>query len=72
MKIITKILMIPCLILLVMLITSIFALIIAFPVMWLWNNSIALLGLPKITYWMSYCLYLLCYILFQSSQNNKS
>lgn len=52
---------------------AILGLLIAFPVLWIWNWLIpAILGLPLISYWQAYALYLLCAILFKSSSSSRS
>lgn len=42
------------------------ALLVAFPIMWIWNKElIKLFDLPPITYWQSLLLYIFCSILFK-------
>lgn len=43
------------------------ALILAFPVMWLWNSIIVdIFQLPEIGYWKAFGIYLLCGLLFNN------
>lgn len=70
-----KILLIAIVIVGVIVIYAVLGLLIAFPVMWLWNWIVPdIFSLHTITYWQAYGLYLLCAILFQSngSSSNKS
>ena len=48
-------------------------LLIALPVMWLWNwLAPELFHGPMIGYWQAYGIYLLCAILFKSSSSSRS
>lgn len=50
----------------------IIAVILSFPVMWLWNWLMPVIfGLIKITVWQALGLSLLCGLLFKSSVNSK-
>ena len=52
---------------------AIFALILAFPVMWLWNWIMpAVFGLIKITFWQALGINLLCGFLFRGTTTVKS
>lgn len=52
---------------------AIFALILAFPVMWLWNWIMpAVFGLIKITFWQALGINLLCGFLFRGTTTAKS
>lgn len=54
-------------------IAAVMGLLIAFPVMWLWNWVVVdLFRTPVISYWQAYGLYLLCAILFKSSSSSSS
>ena len=46
-----------------------FSFLLAFPIMWLWNFTVAQLidGIHQITYWQAYCLNLLVSILWRDS-----
>lgn len=45
----------------------IFGVVMAFPVMWCWNALIPyLFGLPTLTWFRAWCLYLLCAFLFKT------
>lgn len=53
--------------------SAVMGLLIAFPVMWIWNWVLPdLLHAPVINYWQAYGLYLLCAILFKSSSSSSS
>jgi predicted benzoate:H+ symporter BenE len=48
------------------------SLVIAYPLMLLWNGLIpAIFGLKTITFWEAFGLYLLCGILFKNSSSSK-
>lgn len=53
------------------------SLILALPVMWLWNYVIArnvtmlIFGVSKLTFWKAFCFNLLCGLLFKSSTSIK-
>lgn len=48
------------------------SLIIAFPIKWLWNGVMPdLFGLPEITFWKAYGLYLLCHLLLRGVTINE-
>ena len=52
---------------------AIFALILAFPVMWLWNWIMPVVfGLIKITFWQALGINLLCGFLFRGTTTVKS
>lgn len=52
-------------------IIAIFAVIVGYPIMWLWNWIMPILfNLPKITFFQSIGLYILCNLLFKSSISN--
>jgi hypothetical protein len=52
---------------------AIFSLILAFPVMWLWNWIMpAVFGLIKITFWQALGINLLCGFLFRGTTTAKS
>lgn len=47
------------------------ALLLTFPVMWLWNWLMPIIfGLIKLTFWQSFGLSLLCGLLFKSTDTN--
>ena len=53
--------------------SAVMGLLIAFPVMWLWNwLAPDLFRGPIIGYWQAYGIYLLCAILFKSSSSSSS
>jgi hypothetical protein len=44
----------------------VFSLLIAFPIKWLWNGVMPdVLGLPEITFWKAYGMYLLSHLLLR-------
>lgn len=48
--------------------------IVAYPLMWLWNKLLPeLFGLPTISFWQAFGIYFLCGLLFRSTHttNNK-
>lgn len=47
------------------------AIIFAYPISFLWNESMYKFGLPKIGFWEAFCLYLLFSLLFKSFQKNN-
>ena len=52
---------------------AVFACIVAVPVLFLWNALMPVLfGLPVLTYWQAYGLYLLCLLLFGKSSGSSS
>jgi hypothetical protein len=68
-----KIFLIAVLVLGVIAINAVLGLLVAFPVMWLWNwLAPTVFHLPLLTYWQAYGLYLLCAILFKSSSSSSS
>jgi hypothetical protein len=45
----------------------------AFPVMWIWDFIMPeLFGLPEITWFKAWMLYILCSLLFKSTVNSKN
>ncbi len=53
--------------------SAVLGLLVAFPVMWLWNWLMPdLFHGPVIGYWQAYGIYLLCAILFKSSNSSSS
>lgn len=55
-----------------MLIIASLCLIVAFPIKWLWNGVMPdLFGLPEITFWKAYALYLLCHLLLRGVTINE-
>lgn len=53
--------------------SAVMGLLIAFPVMWLWNWLMPdLFHSPVIGYWQAYGIYLLCAILFKSNNSSSS
>lgn len=49
------------------------ALLLSFPVMWCWNYIIPyMFGLPVITYWQAFCLYVLAGLLIKGSSSSSS
>ena len=53
--------------------SAVMGLLVAFPVMWLWNWLMPeLIHGPIIGYWQAYGIYLLCAILFKSSSSSSS
>ena len=53
-------------------IVFVFAVLVAFPVMWLWNWVIPdIFGLPTITFWQAFGLNLLCGLFFRGVGNIK-
>lgn len=57
----------------VAIISAALGLVVAFPVMWLWNAFIpAIFGLKTITWFQALCLYVLCSILFKSHSSSSS
>lgn len=63
-----------CLIFLVALVVLLlFGFIYSAIIMWIWNAVIvALFGLPFISYWQAFGLYILCNILFKNTTNVRS
>ena len=50
----------------------IIGLIVAFPIMWLWNFVMpAVFGLTRITFWQAFALYALSNIFFKSDRSSK-
>jgi len=47
------------------------SLVLALPVMWLWNWIVVDFGLPKLTFWKSWGLLILCLFLFKSIEINR-
>lgn len=48
------------------------AIVLALPVMWLWNYLMPdIFGLIKIDFWQALCLNLLCGVLFKSSSSSS-
>lgn len=57
----------------VAIISAALGLVVAFPVMWLWNAVIpAIFGLPTITWLQALCLYVLCSTLFKSHSSSSN
>lgn len=42
-------------------------LLLAFPVMWLWNWVMPVLGVSTLTYWQSWGMFVLCNLLFKGT-----
>ena len=63
MQAIAAIILVPLMILLAVLVQALFALLFAFPLEWAWNESIALLGGPRITWSIAFALLLTTSIL---------
>lgn len=56
----------------VLLVIIAFSLLIAFPIKWLWNGVMPdMLGLPEITFWKAYGMYLLFYLLLRGVTINE-
>lgn len=50
----------------------IFSLLIAFPIKWLWNGVMPdIFGLPEITFWKAYGMYLLFHLLLRGVTINE-
>lgn len=50
-----------------------FGLLLVFPIMWLWNYLMPMVfGLPKLTYWQTYGLYVLINMLVPSRSSTSS
>lgn len=50
----------------------IFSLLIAFPIKWLWNGVMPdVFGLPEITFWKAYGMYLLSHLLLRGVTINE-
>ena len=50
----------------------ILSILLALPVMWLWNYLMPdIFGLKEIGFWQSFCLLLMCGFLFKSSNSNS-
>jgi hypothetical protein len=47
------------------------AIIFAYPISFLWNETMYKFGLPKLDFWDAFCLYLLFSLLFKSFQKNN-
>jgi hypothetical protein len=48
-------------------------LLLALPVMWLWNYTLpSIFQLPEIGYWQAFCLYYLCGLLFKTTMNRST
>ena len=62
-----KVLMVIGLAVLVLLFAVCIGFLLAWPVMWLWNLCMVKLGLPAITYWTAWQLYVLCSFLFKGT-----
>lgn len=56
MEAIAAIILVPLMILLAVLVQALFALLFAFPLEWAWNESIAMLGGPRITWSIAFAL----------------
>lgn len=53
--------------------TTLIAIIIGFPIKWLWNwVAVTLFALPQITFWQSLGLYLLCHMLLGFKWNTNA
>lgn len=56
-----------------MVIVLIYAIILAFPVMWLWNyTAVGVLGVREMNFWQSLCMLILTGILFRNSSSSSS
>lgn len=56
----------------VLFIIIIFSLLIAFPIKWLWNGVMPdVFGLPEITFWKAYGMYLLFHLLLRGVTINE-
>jgi hypothetical protein len=56
----------------VLVIIIVFSLLIAFPIKWLWNGVMPdVFGLPEITFWKAYGMYLLFYLLLRGVTINE-
>lgn len=56
----------------VLLVIIAFSLLIAFPVKWLWNGVMPdIFGLPEITFWKAYGMYLLFHLLLRGVTINE-
>ena len=54
------------------LIIVLFSLLIAFPIKWLWNGVMPdMFGLPEITFWKAYGMYLLFHLLLRGVTINE-
>lgn len=50
-----------------------FSLLIAFPIKWLWNDVMPdMFGLPEITFWKAYGMYLLFHLLLRGVTINEN
>lgn len=49
----------------------IIALLMGFPIMWLWNYAMVAIGLPEITFWVAVCINILAGILFNNPKVNS-
>jgi hypothetical protein len=75
MNILTKILSVLLIVVGIIAIAFVFAILLAFPVMWLWNGCLVglIAGINPITsFWQAFGLMLLCSLLFKSSNFKKS
>ena len=56
----------------VLFIIIVFSLLIAFPIKWLWNGVMPdIFGLPEITFWKAYGMYLLSHLLLRGVTINE-
>ena len=60
-------------ILIVFIVALIFGLLLVFPIMWLWNYLMPMIfGLPELTYWQTYGLYVLINLFVPSRSSSSS
>ena len=56
----------------VLIVIVVFSLLIAFPIKWLWNGVMPdIFGLPEITFWKAYGMYLLFHLLLRGVTINE-
>ena len=56
----------------VLIVIIVFSLLIAFPIKWLWNGVMPdIFGLPEITFWKAYGMYLLFHLLLRGVTINE-
>lgn len=56
----------------VLVVIIVFSLLIAFPIKWLWNGVMPdMFGLPEITFWKAYGMYLLFHLLLRGVTINE-
>lgn len=57
----------------VFIVIVVFSLLIAFPIKWLWNGVMPdIFGLPEITFWKAYGMYLLFHLLLRGVTINEN